>query len=88
MCWAVLGLSSNRTPGATIWKLKQRGWVRPGDNLRDWLRIGMPGELLQVAYVPVGVKDNGDDDDDDDSDDDDADGLRDWPRMGIPGELL
>ena len=32
--------------GAASWKLKQRGWVTLADNLRDWPRIGVPGELL------------------------------------------
>ena len=40
------------------WRLKQRGWVIPGDNLRGWPRIGMPGELFWASYrleitVPV-----------------------------------
>ena len=52
-------------PGAAIWRLKQRGWVTPGDSFRDWPRIGMPGELLKVPYGSVGAQ--GDDDDDDDT---------------------
>ena len=47
--------------------------------MKGWPRIGMPGELLWVAYAPVGAL--GNDDDDDDS-------LRGWPRIGMPGELL
>ena len=50
-------------------------------------RVRMSGELLWVAYAPVGAKCNDDDDDDDDGGDDD-DNLRGWPRIGMPGELL
>ena len=31
---------------AASWRLKQGGVVTPGDNLRGWPAIGMPGELL------------------------------------------
>ena len=34
-----------------------------GEDFRGWPRIGIPGELLQVAYAPVGAKGNDDDDD-------------------------
>ena len=44
----------------------QRGWVTPGDNLRGWPRVGMPGEILLVAYTPEGTKGSDDVDDDDD----------------------
>ena len=46
------------TPGSAIWRLKQRGLFTPGDNLRDWPRMGMPAELLQLAYAPAGAKGN------------------------------
>ena len=38
--------AAQETSGAAIWKLKQRGLVIPGDNLRSWPRIWMPGELM------------------------------------------
>ena len=52
---------AQETPGAAIWRLKQRRLVTPGDNLRGWPRIGMPGELLWAAYA------KGNDDDDEKS---------------------
>ena len=42
---------AKETPGAAIWRLKQRGWVIPGDSLRGWPRIGMPGELLMMVMM-------------------------------------
>ena len=44
-----------------MWRLNQRGLAIPGDNVRGWPRIRMPGELLWAAYAPVGAKGNGDD---------------------------
>ena len=57
--------------------------------MRDSPRAGMPGELLLVAYAPVGAKGNGDDDDDDgddDDDDDDDDDGDDDDGMTQPGK--
>ena len=39
--------------GATIWRLKQWGWVTSEDSLRGWPKIGMPGELLYVAHTAL-----------------------------------
>ena len=53
--------ATQETPGAVIWRLKQRGWVTLGDNLRGWPRIGMPGELLKAACAPARAKGNDND---------------------------
>ena len=45
--------AAQETPGASIWRLKQKGLVIPGDSLKGWPRLGMPGELLWVAYAPI-----------------------------------
>ena len=47
---------------------ERTGWFTPGDSMRGWLRIGMPGELLYTGYAPVEVTVNDDDDNDDDDD--------------------
>ena len=39
------------TPGAVIWRLKQKGLVTPGDNLRGWPRIGIPGETKTMMIM-------------------------------------
>ena len=76
--WERESEAAQETPGAAIWRLTQRGRGTPGENLRGWPRIGMPGEVAQAAYALVWVKGDGDDDDDDDP----------RPRIGVLGELM
>ena len=43
------------TLGAAIWKKTSKKLVTPGDSWIDWLRKGVPGVVMLVAYALKGV---------------------------------